>query len=361
MHKKISFLVFAFVLLFSLPAFPQTRGAALYQRAQSFLRSGDYANAILVLNQAVELAPESALYKQQLAYAYSLNNNLDEAEKTIKDVLRSNAANVQTYQIAGNIYKAKRDLRGAERNFKRGLRKFPNSGDLYSELGQVYYAEREYTDALSSWVKGIEVDPDYAPNYYYAARTYYYSNDKFWAVIYGELFINLERFTNRTSEMKKILLASYKALFNNNAFLEIQPTLTKNSYSSLDTPDFKKAFLNTLAKSANTLIARGITPETLVMMRTRFILYWDNFYKFIYPYALFNYYQQLLKNGLFEAYNQWIFGPAADPAAYKAWVRNHQDVMHQLIDYLNNHSLQPRESQFYQKEKVVFEPASMPQ
>lgn len=359
MFRKIIFLLTPLILICFQPAFSQTTGNALFQRAQTFLRSGDYANAILVLNQAVELEPESALYKQQLAYAYSLNNNLDQAEKTIKEVLRSNAANVQTYQIAGNIYKAKRDLKAAERNFKRGLKNFPNSGDLYSELGQVYYDQREYTDALNSWVKGIEVDPDYAPNYYYAARTYYYSKDKFWAVIYGEIFINLERFTNRTSEMKKILLASYKALFNGNDFLEAQPLPGDTDNTSTNKPDFRKAFLITLRKSSENLISRGITPETLVMMRTRFVLYWNDFYKFIYPYTLFDYYKQLLKNGLFEAYNQWMFGPAADPAGYKLWVKKHEVVMHQLINYLNNRSLHPEENQFYQTGKIVFEPVSL--
>ncbi|HEX5555394.1 MAG TPA: tetratricopeptide repeat protein [Chitinophagaceae bacterium] len=340
----------------------QSDASQLYSTAQGFMRSGDYANAILVLNRAVQLAPENAEYRKQLAFSYYLNNNLKQADKIIKQVLNSDAADVQTYQIAGNIYKSENDPKAAERNYKRGLKKFPNSGDLYNELGQIYSDQREYTDALRYWTTGIKVDPGFASNYYNAARTYYYSTDKVWAVIYGEIFINLERFTTRTAEMKNILLASYKELFNNSNALHPQlPALNGDKNSAAAKPDFKQSFLNALSKGSGTIITRGITPQTLVMLRTRFVLDWSDFYKFIYPYSLFAYQQTLLKQGLFEAYNEWVFGPAANLPLYKAWVKQHEDEMHRLIKYLNTHSLKPKDGQFYQTGKITFEPSTLPQ
>ncbi|MGH2643738.1 MAG: tetratricopeptide repeat protein, partial [Chitinophagaceae bacterium] len=146
----------------------QSNAPDLYNTALSFMRSSDYANAILVLNRAVQLAPENAQYRKQLAYAYYLNNNLQQAEVTIKQVLNSDAADVQTYQIAGDIYVAENDSKTAEKNYKKGLKKFPNAGELYNELGIIYYNERKYTDALGTWLSGIKVDPGYASNYYNA-------------------------------------------------------------------------------------------------------------------------------------------------------------------------------------------------
>lgn len=352
------------LFVFSCPVIlAQTSTTELYGRAQTFIRSGDYANAIIILKRALELQPQSALYRQALAYAYSLNRNYKEAEKLIKTVLRSNAANIQTYQIAGNIYRAQQDLKAAERNFKRGLKQFPESGVLYSELGQVYYDQREYTKALESWVDGIKIDADYAPNYYYAARTYYYSRDKFWTLIYGEMFINLERYTNRTTDMKKMLLDTYKSVINSSITLSLTASpngdQSSQGFSTLDKPDFKKAVLITLGKSAETLINRGVTPETLVMTRIKFLLNWDRFYKLVYPFALFDYYRSLLHQGLFEAYNQWIFGPADNPAVYKGWVQKNEKIMHRLIDFLNNHSFKPHPEEFYQKGDVEFIPASL--
>lgn len=360
MRLRQTLLIILTLILLAPHAGAQSNASELYATARSFMHSGDYANAILVLNRAVELAPENAEYRKQLAFSYYLNNNLDQAAKVIKDVLKSDAADVQTYQIAGNIYKAERDIKGAEKNYKKGLKKFPNSGALYNELGETYYSMRSYEDALQSWTTGIKVDPGYGSNYYNAAKTYYYSKDKVWAVIYGEIFIDLERFTTRTAEMKNILLASYKELFNSGKALAQPPPLNGKDEAEAP-PPFRQAFLNALSKGAGTATTRGITPETLVILRTRFLLDWDNFYKFVYPFALFDYYQQLLKEGLFEAYNQWIFGPATNLSVYKNWVKDHQQVMNRLIKYLNEHPLSPPQGQYYQQGKITFEPAVLPQ
>ena len=56
------------------------------------------------------------------------------------------------------------------------------------------------------------------------------------------------------------------------------------------------------------LASQGINTEILTMIRTRFILDWSNNYKTVFPYRLFEYHQQLLQEGMFEAYNQWVFG-----------------------------------------------------
>lgn len=360
MRIRFIFVTILFIWLCTSNAKAQSDGSQLYNTALTFMRSGDYANAILVLNRAVQLSPENVEYRKQLAFSYFLNNNLDQAEKVIKDVLKSDAADEQTYQIAGNIYKAERDSKGAEKNYKRGLKKFPNSGALYNELGETYYDMRSYDNALQSWTTGIKVDPGYASNYYNAAKTYLYSKDKVWAVIYGEIFIDLERFTPRTAEMKDILLASYKELFNSGNTVVVQQPSVSGGDKAEEAPPFRQAFLNSLAKGSGTVTTRGITPETLVILRTRFLLDWNNFYKFVYPFSLFNYQSQLLKEGLFEAYNQWVFGPATNLAQYKNWVKDNQQVMDRLIKYLNTSPLTPREGEYYQQGKISFDPATLP-
>src|SRR5690348_8649275 len=59
----------------------QSDASQLYDRARSFMRSGDYANAILVLNRAIKMAPENAEYRKQLAFSYYLNGDLKQAQK----------------------------------------------------------------------------------------------------------------------------------------------------------------------------------------------------------------------------------------------------------------------------------------
>jgi len=52
----------------------------------------------------------------------------------------------------------------------------------------------------------------------------------------------------------------------------------------------------------------GINPETLTMIRSRFILDWYNTNGDKLPFKLFELQRQLLQEGMFDAYNEWLFG-----------------------------------------------------
>jgi hypothetical protein len=91
---------------------------------------------------------------------------------------------------------------------------------------------------------------------------------------------------------------------------------TKNSFVS--------AFLSTALKESGT-VNQGITPESLTVLRTRFILDWDNKEASKFPFRLFDYQRQLLKEGMFDAYNQWIFGAVQDLSAFQTWTNTHAD------------------------------------
>ena len=58
------------------------------------------------------------------------------------------------------------------------------------------------------------------------------------------------------------------------------------------------------------------------MVRARFILDWFSV-KNRPVFKLFSYHQQLLKDGMFEAYNQWLFGATENLSAYENWVKTH--------------------------------------
>ena len=78
------------------------------------------------------------------------------------------------------------------------------------------------------------------------------------------------------------------------------------------------AFLQTMNKQS-IVAAAGINAETLTMIRTRFILDWFHDYAAKFPFRLFELQRQLLQEGMFDAYNQWIFGTAQNLAAYQNW------------------------------------------
>ena len=282
----------------------------LHETAKAFMRQGDYSNAILVLNRAMKQAPQNTAYAKDLALSYYYQKDNAKALETIKPVLDSKDADDQCFQIAGNIYKQLDLTKECEKVYKKGLKKFPASGPLYCELGEIVFADSKL-EAIKNWEKGIETDPSYNKNYYNAARFYFFSADKVWAIIYGEMYANMDPTGIKTPEIKQLILDAYKKLFT-------EPDIKR---SDKDKNGFAKNYIEVLSRQS-ALTARGINVEVLSMVRSRFTLDWFSD-KSRPAFKLFSYHQQLLKEGMFEAYNQWLFGATENLSAYQNWIKTH--------------------------------------
>ena len=77
--------------------------AELQQTANSFLRTGDYANAILVLNQAIQNSPDDIQLKKNLAFAYYLKGDYNRAYTVVSPLVDKKDADIHLFQIAVNI------------------------------------------------------------------------------------------------------------------------------------------------------------------------------------------------------------------------------------------------------------------
>jgi Tfp pilus assembly protein PilF len=308
--KKILFAII-FCTLYT-QMFAQTDDVEkLHENANTFMRQGDYANASLILSRALQQEPDNAAIAKDLALSYYLQKENNKALNIIKPLLDNGKADDQSYQIAGTIYRSLAQPKDAEKLYKKAIKEFPKSGGLYNDYGEMLLGNRDPA-SIKQWEKGIEMDPSFAGNYYNASKYYFYNKGITWSLIYGETFVNLESFTARTAEIKDLLLQGYKKLF-------ADPDLLANAK---DKKPFEVAYLTCMNKQ-NSVVVRGINAETLTMIRTRFILEWDKNYSEKYPFRLFELQQQLLQEGLFPAYNQWIFGASQNLTAYQAWAGNH--------------------------------------
>jgi hypothetical protein len=239
------------------------------------------------------------------------------------------------------VYKALEEVKDCEKLYKKGLKKFPKSGPLYSEYGELLWAKKDYS-AINLWEQGIQQDPAYSGNYYNAALYYFYTKDKVWSLVYGEVFVNMESLTERAAAMKQLLLDAYKEkLFSD-------PDLLKDADKNKS--DFAKAFLQCMARQSS-LASRGINTEVLTMIRTRFILDWFDKYAAKFPFRLFDYQQQLLQEGLFEAYDQWLFGSVENLAAYDNWNKTHADVYTKFTNFQKTRVFRIPPGQYYQVNK----------
>ena len=331
-------LLFSLGLLFiSIGAFAQEPDAAqLHETAKQFMRGGDWANAVLVLNKALAKEPANIAIQKDLALTYYYQRDFAKAKATIKPLVEREDADVQVYQIAGNIYKALQEAKDCEKMYRKAIKKYPNSGALYAEFGELLWMMNENFACIEQWELGIKTDPSYAGNYYYASRYYFFTTDKVWALIYGEIFINMESYSSKTAEIKNLLLDSYKKFFVVDP--KAKPTKNKNEFSD--------AFMAVMNQNSS-VINSGITTETLIMLRTRFLLDWNKQYAAKFPFRLFEHQKQLLQEGMFDAYNQWIFEAAGDLAKYDSWTKLNTEQYNEFTRFQKSKLFKVPAGQYY--------------
>jgi tetratricopeptide (TPR) repeat protein len=333
--KRISF--FLFLLSTALFCYPQQPDAkTLDETAKTFIRQGDYTNAIVVYNRALQQEPQNIELLKGLAFTYYLQRDFEKALKVAKPLPERSDADVQSFQILGMVYKAIEEPKDCEKMYKLGLKKFPKSGVLYNEFGEVLGTENG-AEAIKLWEKGIELDPNYSSNYYNASKYYYSKNERVWCVLYGEIFVNIESYSARTAEMKDILTEAYKKLFADADLLKNQNN--KNGFVS--------AFIAQI-NNESSAISQGISAESLTTLRTRFILSWFDKPVIEYPFRLFDYHRQLLKEGMFDAYNQWLFGAAQNLEKFQAWSKLHAVEYNRFIDFQKGRIFKLPQGQYYQ-------------
>ena len=315
--KKYS-LLFCLLIAFSAATFaqPEQDAKQLYETARTFMRQGDYDNALLVIKKALEKDPNNLEMLKDLEFIYFLQRNYEKAIETGKPLIDRADADVQSFQMLGLTYKAIAEYKECRKLYKRALAKFPSSGVIYNEYGELLAMDKSLNEAIIQWEKGIEVDANYSSNYFNAIKFYSQQNnpDLFWILVYGEVFVNLESYTARTVDAKKILLEGYKKFYNTN-------DLNTNLKGKLPSV-FEKETINTLIKS-KAIASDGINAENIMAIKTRFVLDWFQSNGTKYPFRLYDHHQQMLKEGIFNAYNQWIFGAAANPDAYNLWLKAH--------------------------------------
>lgn len=335
--KKSFSLFFAFLIAFAASA--QTDDPkTLYETAKNFMRTGDFDNAIVVLSHALEQDKDNLDMQKDMAMCYYLKRDYVKALDGVKNLIDRKDADEATFQIAGNVYKALEQPKDCEKVYKKGLKKFPKSGPLYSEYGELLWSTKDYS-AIDQWEKGIEVDPSYSGNYYNAALYYFYTKDKVWSLLYGEIFVNMESLSERGTAMKQLLLQAYKEkLF---ADTDLMKGEEKNK------SEFAKAFLEGMSKEYS-LAAKGITAESLTMIRTRFILDWFDHNATKFPFRLFDFQRQLIQEGMFDAYDQWLFGITENPAAYDNWTKTHEQEYNSFTAFQRSRVFRMPAGQYYQ-------------
>jgi tetratricopeptide (TPR) repeat protein len=329
----------------------QTNKEQALEKAREGIRledeEGKFDEAIKLFGEAQKLDSENINYPYELAYAFISKKEYDEAASILEKLLNHKDIHAKVYQALGNVYDYQGNPRKAIAIYEKGIKQFPNSGEIYLELGNMRLIEKDYNEALSYYEKGIEVDPKFPSNYYWASKIYCSSDEEVWGMIYGEIFMNLERNSKRTAEISKLLFDTYKSeikFTSDTSFgVSFSKSATINVNDSKGSKKFKLPFgtgAYGMTLSMAVIGETAIDINSLSNIRTRFIeLYFKSDNAKNYPNILFDYQQKVINAGHFEAYNHWIL-MKGDENGFEKWHSENTKKWDDFVNWFSDNQLQ---------------------
>lgn len=201
-------------------------------KAQEFAEMQDYKEAIKHYKELRDRYPNKIEYDYQVALCHYRLRDYQQAVKTVHQLVEINPLEGKYYRLLGNAYDVMGEYEKGINILNTGLLNMPYNGELYLDLGIIEMLRGDHERALYNWERGIKAVPYYPDNYYWVAKTYADSDEKIWTIMYAEMFLNLERGTERFSEISKLLTDTYINLIR-----EIPNTGPATNSSNLSTQE----------------------------------------------------------------------------------------------------------------------------
>lgn len=338
---------------------------SLVETAVFKMDNGDYEESILILKKAEKLNPKSALVKYEMSYAYYLKKDYKKTIKILSKLVKRDDASDYYYQMLGNAYDNIGNPQKAIKTYGEGLKRFPNSGKLFLETGNVYYNQEDYNTAINWYEKGVDADPRFPSNYFRLAHLFLHSDYKVWGMIYGEIFLNLETSSKRSSVMSEMLYNTYKneIVFGDTA---TKVSFAKNVININYDPDNENDLLEKMQKAYEdsknlslmpwgnrvyeqvileaTLGEKEINLASLNRIRTKFVdIYFEKAHNIANPIILFDFQKRIKDAGYMEIYNYWLLSEG-NTEEFNQWYENNKDKIDGFVYWMNNNSLQINDS-----------------
>lgn len=345
-------LAFLQVSLYCQNTSDEQKARDLISQAVELMDNGKIDQSLELLKDARKLDRDSWIIPYEMGYAYLLDENYKKAVKVYKKVVKMDSATDQCYQMLGNAWDFAGNRKKAFEAYEEGLEKFPNSGRLYLEMGVMYH-NSDWNTALAYHEKGIAVDPAYPSNYYWAARIFCNSTEEVWGMIYGEIFMNIERTTKRTEEISKLLYDTYKSeiRFHSDTSMSISfcKQMSIDPDAGADQVPFGMIYEHAIMQSV-LFVYDTITLATLDGIRHRFIdIYYDSGLGETWPNALFDWQKELIGMTYFEAYNYWLL-MAGNQEEFQVWYEDHHEYFDDFLGWFQENPMPvSREHYFYRE------------
>jgi tetratricopeptide (TPR) repeat protein len=312
--------------------------------AIKIMDEGKIDESIVLLKEAEKLDPDRFDYPYEIAYAHYQKKDYKGAIKLLEKLADHKDVTPRLYQLLGNAYDVNGDSEKAFAAYDKGLKKFPHSGILFLEKGNVYWGKEQYEKALPFYEKGIEEEPTFPSNYYRITRIYCHSDQAAWGMVYGEIFMNLERSGKRNEEISKLLYDTYRSKIKIKSETSMEVNFCKNILEVKDPDPNKLAMPFCMVYEPTLLLAclsvKDLSINTLDSIRSGFV---ETYYKMghdkTHPNVLFDFQNKISKAGHMQAYNYWIL-MNGDTEGFDKWQTANKDKWNDFVRWFKEHKIE---------------------
>ena len=309
---------------------PSPEAEQMYRQAREYTRMGNYADAITTYKQLLLLAPGKTALSAELGNVYLLSADYAMAEQTVEPLLGKTDATEQIYRIMAASQLFQKHYKRAKVTVRDGLTRFPSSGLLYHERGAILKEQKKQTQALEAWINGIVNAPLFAPNYKIAAEAFLGTDEVLWGLLYGETYLSMKHDTDGDDAFKRLLYLGWGTYFKNLAKTNLYPQAS-----------VFESKVNGIYTGLTPVVSDGLSTENLVMVHTRFFMEWFGSSAKPSPFSLFSYQNDLIRNGLFDIYIEYLYGAAENTVQFDGWNKFHTGDMERFLSWKKDNFLIP--------------------
>ncbi|MBT4727385.1 MAG: tetratricopeptide repeat protein [Bacteroidetes bacterium] len=341
--KKIGFLSIL-LFLFSLTYAQDGKDGAkqLAEKGANKIRFEEYKDGIKLYKKALKIDKKNIDYKYNIAYGYYMLGKGKKAWKIIDPVLKENTNLKDYHAFLANLYESL----GKEYNIKpkEVIVKGPSSAKEYAHEA-MQMINSDPAKARLYFDHAINLQPDEAEYYYQAAKLYAGTVERMWTLIYGEIFVNLEKTTERTLEIKKLMMDTWRNSITINTADEVSVELTQEKATyGLDKFDEKKFVVNFAESYETTLeiglyrLEDGLSLTNMYFYYQDFVNYWFRKKELEYPCFIFEWEKTISESDHLEAYIFWLFKDSF-PAEYNDWIKIFSKQMASFESWFANNQM----------------------
>lgn len=143
-----------------------TQADELFVRGKALFDAKDDKAAVEAFSQAVQLAPQNAIYRAWYARLLARVNESDKAILEANRALELDSKCAMAYFARGNARSDKGDLDGAIADYTEAIRLDPKDAMAYYNRGNTRYNKGDLDGAIADYTEAIRLDPKYAAAYY---------------------------------------------------------------------------------------------------------------------------------------------------------------------------------------------------